>query len=200
MPTVYLAGKMTGVTDWNYPLFNRVAKELRASGWQVENPAETDGGSVDKPRPFYLREAIRKLLACEAIAMLPGWESSAGARLEYSIAVELGMAAYVVCLPSVSLQLMQGETILQEAQRLVHGDRNAAYGPPSSDFLRTCRMWSALGWRVHEPRGEIREMEPGDVAMGMCCVKLSRLANAYKRDSCTDLAGYAETLAMCHGD
>ena len=45
----------------------------------------------NKPREFYLREAIRLLLECDMIALLPGWEDSAGAQLEVSIAKELAM-------------------------------------------------------------------------------------------------------------
>jgi hypothetical protein len=35
------------------------------------------------------------------------------------------------------------ETILEEAQRLVHGDRGAAYGHPYDDYLCTAAFWRA---------------------------------------------------------
>jgi len=31
--SIYLAGPMTGVEDWNHPLFNEVAGALRAEGF-----------------------------------------------------------------------------------------------------------------------------------------------------------------------
>lgn len=84
------------------------------------------------------------------------------------------------------------ETILEEAQRLVYGDRQEAYGHPRDDFGRTAGMWTALFGRK---LADGERFTPEDVAMAMACVKLSRLANAYKRDSAVDLAGYAATLA-----
>jgi len=79
------------------------------------------------------------------------------------------------------------ETILQEAQRLVHGDRQAAYGHPLDDFSRTAAMWEAiLGARVTAEQ----------VGLCMMAVKISRQCNAPKRDNMTDAAGYAATVQM----
>jgi hypothetical protein len=80
------------------------------------------------------------------------------------------------------------ETILQEAQRLVHGDRGADYGHPIEDFTRTGRIWAAiLG---------LDEVTAEQVALCMAALKISRECNRHKRDNMTDLAGYAETLMM----
>lgn len=82
---------------------------------------------------------------------------------------------------------MSTETILQEAQRLVHGDRQADYGHPIDDFSRTAKLWSAiLGFPVTAEQ----------VGLCMCAVKISRLCNGLKRDSLVDLAGYAATVQM----
>lgn len=75
--------------------------------------------------------------------------------------------------------------ITSEASKLVFSDRNADYGHPADDFIRTAAMWSAL-------LGS--EIEPRFVPMFMICVKLSRESNHPKRDNCVDIAGYAETL------
>ncbi|WP_259331943.1 DUF4406 domain-containing protein [Pseudomonas sp. GW101-3H06] len=37
---VYVAGPMTGLMDFNYPAFNAAADQLRALGYEVENPAD----------------------------------------------------------------------------------------------------------------------------------------------------------------
>lgn len=80
-------------------------------------------------------------------------------------------------------------SVLTEAQGLVHGDRNAAYGSPLSDYTRTAGMASAmLAHKLREP------LSAEDCAMIMCCVKLSRQAHKAKRDNMTDLAGYAECV------
>lgn len=79
------------------------------------------------------------------------------------------------------------ETVLEEANRLIHGARQADYGHPIDDFTKTAGMWSAaFGWDV----------EPEDIPMAMIMVKISREQNRPKRDNAVDIAGYAGTLAM----
>ena len=83
-------------------------------------------------------------------------------------------------------------SVLTEAEGLVHGDRNAAYGHPLDDFSRTAGMVSAmLAHKLKEP------ITAEEVGMVMCCVKLSRQVNAPKRDNLVDLAGYSETVQWC---
>lgn len=83
-------------------------------------------------------------------------------------------------------------SVLTEAQGLVHGDRNAAYGNPLDDFSRTAGMVSAmLAHKLKEP------LTAEEVGMFMVCVKLSRQVNAPKRDNCVDGAGYFETVQWC---
>lgn len=40
MNRIYIAGQMTGFPDLNFPAFHAAAREWRAKGWHVENPAE----------------------------------------------------------------------------------------------------------------------------------------------------------------
>lgn len=90
-PRIYLAGPMTGLQDFNYPAFHAEAARLRALGYQVENPAEN-------PEPacgswaMYMRAALRQLLTCDRVALLPGWEGSKGAREEVRVSATLGIA------------------------------------------------------------------------------------------------------------
>lgn len=91
MTVCYIAGPMAGVPEFNYPLFNSVAKTLRDRGLEVRNPAENDGGSADKSWDFYLRLGLAQLLECDSVVVLPGWENSRGARLELAVAEALGM-------------------------------------------------------------------------------------------------------------
>lgn len=82
---------------------------------------------------------------------------------------------------------MNSESILDEAKRIVHGDRGENYGHPFEDFSRTAKIWSAiLGI----------EVLPEQVALCMVGVKISREVNRPKRDNIVDGAGYFETLDM----
>jgi hypothetical protein len=86
------------------------------------------------------------------------------------------------------------ETILEEAQRLVHGDRNRDYGHPFDDFSRTASMATAM------LRDKLRpgvELTAEGVGLFMILVKVSRQVNRPKRDNLTDTAGYAATVQMC---
>lgn len=72
-PRVYIAGPMTGLPDFNYPLFHMAAARWRAAGWVVCNPAENFDGHQGLPYADYLRR---------------------GARVEWSVADVLGLAQY----------------------------------------------------------------------------------------------------------
>lgn len=85
--SIYLSGPMSGYPEFNYPLFHRVAAELRACGHHVYNPAEY---KHDEPE-FPLRRAFAdyaRFICLEAcsIVLLPGWEDSLGVSAELALA------------------------------------------------------------------------------------------------------------------
>ncbi len=81
--------------------------------------------------------------------------------------------------------MTEHQSVLTEAEGLVHGQRNADYGHPLDDFTRTAKMWSAiLGF----------EVPPIKVGLCMIALKISRECNKPKRDNMVDAAGYAETV------
>lgn len=82
---LYLAGPMSGLPESNYPAFHAAAAELRAAGYEVLNPAETDLPS-DTPWIVFMAAGISQLATCDGIALLPGWQESKGARFEYYLA------------------------------------------------------------------------------------------------------------------
>lgn len=85
---IYIAGPMTGLPEFNYPAFNAEARVWRARGFEVENPAE----GPDLPSwAAYMRRALRQLLTCDAICLLPGWTTSKGATVEWLVASVLGL-------------------------------------------------------------------------------------------------------------
>lgn len=213
MRTIYLSGPMTGYPDFNYPAFDYAAAKLRALGYNVLNPAEDFAGDTELDYEEYIRKDIKHVLTADLLVMLDGWEGSAGSHLEVAVAVGIGMP--VALIDDVlsddpddlnyifnpyegrkALAVLFGleedasapaQSILEEAQSLVHGDRGEAYGHPFDDFSKTALIWSAIfGIPV----------TPEQVALGMVGVKISREINKPKRDNRVDGAGYFETLDM----
>jgi hypothetical protein len=102
---VYIAGPMTGVKDWNFPAFFEAEKTLVSMGYEVINPAHNNGenleialenaGSPDAPKRdwlYYIRRDLPQLLYCDVICLLPNWELSKGANLEYQVAKGIGLS------------------------------------------------------------------------------------------------------------
>ncbi|HNB07869.1 MAG TPA: DUF4406 domain-containing protein [Thauera aminoaromatica] len=92
---VYLSGPMTGIPESNYPAFHATAAKLRAAGYEVVNPAEVNPDSSLSWQQC-LREDIKHLCDCEALALMPGWQNSQGAHLEMHIAHRLGIKIHLV--------------------------------------------------------------------------------------------------------
>lgn len=87
---LYVAGPMAGLPEFNYPAFFAAEKRLQKYGYDTFNPARTEGRE-DWSWADYMRVGIADVLASDGVAVLPGWESSRGARLEVHVAVELGL-------------------------------------------------------------------------------------------------------------
>jgi hypothetical protein len=120
-PVIYLSGPMTGLPDFNYPLFHGVAEHFRSEGLTILSPAEVDGGEqvvaheshcagnstpeactciagakAAKPWQYYMTKAITMQMQANAWAGLPGWFNSRGAKREFDLAVDLRHALYLV--------------------------------------------------------------------------------------------------------
>lgn len=112
---IYVAGPMRGIPEFNFPAFHAAAASLRAQGHTVFNPAERDiehhGVDISKGNEagcealaaathgFNLREALKDdlvfiCLEADAVAVLPGWEESRGARAEVATAKALGLQVF----------------------------------------------------------------------------------------------------------
>lgn len=184
---------MTGLPEFNFPAFNAAAAAWRDAGWDVLNPAEAFNGDTTRPYEEYVAHDIAMLQTVDAIAMLSGWNgaNARGSVWERAIAQTLlRIAVYDAGQPVLAeyITVRRDETALQEAQRLVHGDRGRDYGHPIDDYTRTGRMWGALLG--------IGDIDPRICCLMMAAVKMSREVNAPKRDNRVDLAGYAECANM----
>lgn len=88
--TIYLAGAMTGKRKHNYPKFFRLEEQLQDAGYLVVNPARLNKGGDDWT--VCLRNDLNHIVKyCSGIALLDDWMISRGARLELTVALQLGM-------------------------------------------------------------------------------------------------------------
>lgn len=102
----YLAGPMSGFPLHNYPVFAWVAKRLRAQGWDIVSPIEINPGQEhsDFSEPLFrscMQADIHALVDCDAIILMPGWEHSRGAMIEFELAKALGHEIYFITSMSV---------------------------------------------------------------------------------------------------
>lgn len=85
---LYISGPMTGCDEANYPAFNEAAERLCEAGYIVLNPAETGNRASYRET---LKADIALLMESDAVATLPGWWASNGARVEVNLAGFLQM-------------------------------------------------------------------------------------------------------------
>jgi len=120
--TLYLAGPMSGIPQFNYPEFHRIAKELRDAGYNIISPAEQDSPEMQKEAmastsgliagemPVDNRnlktagESWGEVMArdvrlifekCDGVVVMKDWGKSRGARLEVFVANVTGRAIFV---------------------------------------------------------------------------------------------------------
>ncbi len=95
---IYIAGPMSGLPKHNFPAFMEAAKKMRAKGYKIINPAELE---TVKPLCTTWEDCLRRdlryiLTKCYAIATIPGWKKSRGAKLETFVAKQLDMDVYPI--------------------------------------------------------------------------------------------------------
>ena len=85
--TVYIAGPMTGLPDFNRPAFRVVEQVLAKEGFHVLNPADNEANDW----LGYMRRSLCQIADADIVFFLRGWRESKGASLEHRIAQELGL-------------------------------------------------------------------------------------------------------------
>lgn len=85
------------------------------------------------------------------------------------------------------------ESVLEEAQRIVCGDRTRTYGRPAQSMDDVAAVWTAL--LRHKLSVAINA---ADVAMLMVTLKVTREQHKHGRDNIVDIAGYAQVLSEVH--
>lgn len=148
----------------------------------------------------------------DAVVVLPGWEKGRGATAEVALAwfldkpvlsyptlerivrssgeVVNGISMGTIMPPTYVDGIAQPDSVLQEAQRIIHGARRKDYGPAEEGFIKMATGWSViLG----------QEVTSTQVALCMTWLKVCRFLNSKDRDSLVDLAGYTGLAAQIEG-
>lgn len=102
--TYYLAGKMSGLPQFNVPKFYEVAQKLRLAGYKIINPAEKDSEAVrnaalrsldgnkrDLPKEeswgtIMGRDVELVIDEVDGVVVFDNWTDSPGARIEVFVA------------------------------------------------------------------------------------------------------------------
>lgn len=110
MTRLYLAGPMTGLPQFNFPAFHEAATALRAAGYDIVSPAETDPPEVQAAAlasttgtldangkvggetwgQILARDVQMIADTLDGIVFLPNWHKSRGAKLEAFVALLSG--------------------------------------------------------------------------------------------------------------
>ena len=100
---IYIAGPMRSLPGWNFAEFDAAEQRWRAAGHQPFSPAAADralgytpeyGGDMNRLLRHVITLDVVTILAADAIALLPGWEMSAGTTVELALALFLDLPVY----------------------------------------------------------------------------------------------------------
>ncbi len=104
---IYIANKMSGIPEYNFPWFDRARDYINSLGHEAISPADCDraegfDGTGEVPANMSMEECLRrdfKILVdgqTEAIAFGPAWTDSRGARAERTVGQYTGLSFYRV--------------------------------------------------------------------------------------------------------
>lgn len=68
---IYIAGRMTGIPNYNRPAFYEMAGKLISKGY---SPVHTADMPLGLKYETYMEESFKRLKECEAVLLLDGWE------------------------------------------------------------------------------------------------------------------------------
>lgn len=109
--------------------------------------------------------------------------------LEQRTGAAAGASVLGYQIPPTALKLTVRTSVLNEANNIVNGARNQAYGSAEDNFKNIADLWTAY---------KNVKFTAVDVALMMNLMKVARLKHSPNhRDSWVDMAGYAACGAEC---
>jgi hypothetical protein len=88
MKKIYICGKVTGDPNY-YEKFMKEENRLYSLGYDPFNPAACILRNEEWPKA--MRIAIRMMLLCDGVSLLPDYKRSKGAKIEAGLARDLGI-------------------------------------------------------------------------------------------------------------
>ena len=88
--------------------------------------------------------------------------------------------------------------VIDEALRLIDGDRARDYGNASKNMAHIAERWNQL--LGLDQQLTIRPIQPWQVCAMLMDLKMARLCQSYKHDTAVDIIGYAALMADIIGD
>ncbi|MDL2318088.1 DUF4406 domain-containing protein [Eubacteriales bacterium OttesenSCG-928-A19] len=143
--TVYIAGPMSGLPNYNFDRFNAKETELLAAGHRVLNPAKI-GILPDYEMYWPINRAM--LDGAEVILMLEGWENSPGAIKELLYASRNGLAVVFEMAETITLLLEHRKHSVAVSKRSNCNNcalsKTCQHAPGWGEPLRiNCHLWEA---------------------------------------------------------
>ncbi len=92
---MYIAGPITGIPDKNITAFTAATNLLLENGHIPICPLTLNElDPVEDNWLSQMKRDLKYLVDCDAVFLLPGWETSKGARLEVQVAKSLDIKVY----------------------------------------------------------------------------------------------------------
>lgn len=88
---VYISGPMKDIINNNKEEFDKAALYIKTIGHVPVNPLHLTEHLINPSREECLKIDIEELLTCQGIYMLNNWENYNGAKLEYNVAMAIGL-------------------------------------------------------------------------------------------------------------
>ena len=91
------------------------------------------------------------------------------------------------------------KSCLEEAAKIIHGNRQDDYGTPEDSFQRIADYWNK--YLVHKNvTDNEHSLYPTDIAMMMILFKIAREEHQHKHDNLVDICGYTAILDNMYKD